>query len=105
MQTEWAFEGQAAGGMELRVSTRVNIQEGRRKDSSISGISKENLQELVPLHSISKNEEYFSRKRKNSFEEEQCSSSWLKIIEPHHDILPAKLREKTLPFVRKGVPH
>lgn len=52
VQTEWAFEGPSE---QLRVSTRVNIQGASRKSSTSSDLSKENLHEMVPLHSISKN--------------------------------------------------
>lgn len=60
--------------------------------SSICSVNKENLREILPIVNMNKNEEYFSRKRKNSFEEEQHAPSWLKIIESGATAPPPKFK-------------
>lgn len=53
-----------------------------------------------------RDEEYFTRKRKNSIEEEHHANTWLKIMGPHITSLsPAKFKEKTIHLVKKMVPH
>jgi hypothetical protein len=60
----------------------------------------------LPICMMRKDEAYFSRKRKNSFEEEHNASYWLKIIEPARGTMsPHTLREKTVHLVKKMIPH
>ena len=69
-------------------------------------INKENLHEMLPIHMIRKNEEYFSRKRKNSYEEEQNSTSWLKVLESKGKPFSSnRFRQKTIHLVKRMIPH
>ena len=53
-----------------------------------SMVNKENLHEFIPMVMIRKHEEYFTRTRKNSYEEESHLPQWVKAIEGS----PARLR-------------
>lgn len=69
----------------------MKTAESSRK-SSLNSVNKENLREMLPIVNMNKNEEYFSRKRKNSFEEEQQAPSWLKIIDSGATQPPLKFK-------------
>ena len=86
--------GYSVGDNELRVSTKVNIKAVEESASrGGTSINKENLHQLLPISTIRKDEEYFNRKRKNSFEEEHNATYWLKIIEVKgHRLLSPKIR-------------
>ncbi len=67
---------------ELRESKKVNSSSKlENTKAKTKQINKENLQNILPIVGIIKDEQYFSRKRKNSYEEDCQATSWLKVID------------------------
>lgn len=67
---------------ELRESKKVNSSvKMQNSKTKAKQINKENLQNILPIVVIRKDEQYFSRKRKNSYEEDCQATSWLKVID------------------------
>ena len=67
-------------------------------------VNKENIHEFIPMVMIRKNEEYFSRSRKGSYEDENHIPQWTKAIQAK-PLIAQKFRDKTVSFAKKGVPH
>lgn len=89
----------------LKSTTRLNSTQPQKQRRMSLTVNKENLHELLPMVMIRKDESYFSRRRKNSYEEEAHAGQWLKAMEQLGAAGSHRFREKTASLARKVVPH